>query len=461
MFNDSSGLRKRICGLLVAMALTVAMHTPFADDTDGNLRLWQRDYLFGDWHGFRTGLEEKGLSFELVYTSEYFWNVSGGISHGSDYRADLSLMLDLDTEKAGWWNNGEFFALIQGQHGDGITEEHVGDFQFLSNIDADDFFQVSEIWYKHTFLDGKLWLKLGKLEGNEDFAFVDYGVEFLNVSPGFSPTIPLTSVPDSDWGVVLGAEPTDWFSMNVGLYQGRPDGGRSPFTSFDDFFGPFVIVEPTFHYTIRERPGHLRLGFWWNGDRFEELSPEEGPSVSAMNGLELLGSIRELGLVPTFLTALTGGISESITEQITAAIVGEPSGGTRNDTHGFYVNWEQELWKEHPDDEEDEQGIGLFAQYGWAEEEVIEAKQYFGLGFSWTGAIPSRDEDMLGLGVFHTDFSDQAGFGKANETTIELFYRAQIAPWASVKPDLQYIFNPGGSTNGDAFVLGLRTEISF
>ncbi|MBW1888858.1 MAG: carbohydrate porin [Deltaproteobacteria bacterium] len=93
-----------------------------------------------------------------------------------------------------------FFLHLQEQHGQGITNEHVGDFQVLSNIDDDDFKQISEFWYKHTLLDDRLWIKLGKMEANADFAFVDNGTEFINSSPGFSPTIPLVTYPNQDWG---------------------------------------------------------------------------------------------------------------------------------------------------------------------------------------------------------------------------------------------------------------------
>jgi carbohydrate-selective porin OprB len=42
-----------------------------------------------------------------------------------------------------------------------------------------------------------------------------------------------------------------------------------------------------------------------------------------------------------------------------------------------------------------------------------------------------------------------------------LFYKAQILPWVSVKPDLQYITNPGGTGLDDALVGTVRAEIDF
>lgn len=296
--------------------------------------LGEREFLLGDWGGLRTRLSERGYDFEAAYTAEYLWNLHGGARTGSDYRADLSLSLSIDTGKAGWWEDGSFFVHLQGQHGNGITEKFVQDFQVLSNIDADDFFQVSELWYQHAFFDGQLTLKLGKLEGNADFAFVEYGGVFSNSSAGFSPTIPLVTYPDQDWGFVLGLAPVPWFSMNAGVYQGRPDGDRSLGNTLDNLYGPMIMIEPAFHYTLGERPGSLRLGGWWNGDRFVRLGPDEeasGPDPEAW--LALTDSVRTSGLLTTFLTELTGFASERLTGALSQRILSTDT--TKEFSYGF------------------------------------------------------------------------------------------------------------------------------
>jgi porin len=374
-----------------------------------------RNTLLGDPGGLRSWLEDRGLSVELVYTSDFFANTRGGMrTNGArEYRGDVSLYLELDTKAAGLWENGTFFVHLQEQHGHGITDKYVGDFQVLSNIDADDFKQVSEFWYRHTFFDQRVWLKLGKQEANEDFGWNGYGGEFLQSSPGFSPTIPLATFPDQDWGVVLGIEPAEWFSINVGMYQGRPDGGRSIGATLDDLHGPMVLVEPAFHYEVAGYPGCLRVGNWWNGDRFDKFDKDD------------------------------------------------PTPSTIGESHGWYVTFDQEVWSENPETDGDEQGIGLFAQYGWAPEDRSEATEYVGGGIQWTGPLPDRDNDVLGLGAFHVFFSDEADFEEDRETAFELFYKAQVCGWLILRPDIQYIANPGGTANKDAVAVGMRCEVSF
>ncbi|QDU56511.1 hypothetical protein [Aeoliella mucimassa] len=85
---------------------------------------------------------------EFAYTGEFFNNARGGLSTKSAtrYRGNLDLILDFDLEQIAGLSGGTFFLYGQQGHGSGITEDFVGDFQTISNIDAGDFSQVSEYW---------------------------------------------------------------------------------------------------------------------------------------------------------------------------------------------------------------------------------------------------------------------------------------------------------------------------
>jgi len=396
-------------GMILAIITGFADQNAHAQEGNEQLSVRNRDHLFGDWGGIRSRLESHGVTYDLTYTAEFFRNFDGGIEKGSDYRGDISLAGELDTEAVGWWDNGQFFMHVQHQHGNGITENEVGDFQVLSNMDADGYTQISEFWYAHNFAEEKFMLKIGKMESNADFAFVEYGGEFLNSSAGFSPTIPLVTYPDQDWGIILGYQPADCFSINFGFYQGRPDGGRSIGNTLGALYGPMLMIEPAFHYSIGEKPGHLRLGYWYKGDEVERLDESD----------------------------------------------------TSGSTDGFYLTWDQLLCSEDPTDEENTQGLGVFGQIGVSDEKFFEAERYYGAGLQWTGPIPSRDDDVAGLGVFHVELSDDGGFDEDSETVFEIFYRLQVTPWFAVKPDIQYISDPGGSSNDNAFTGGVRIEMSF
>jgi porin len=386
---------------------------------DPGLLAWppnvQSPYATGDLRGGRTWLEDRGLTLHFNYYGEVFWNARGGIrttDDGGEYEGLLDLGVKFSTESAGLWKKGHLLFLFQNKHGEGITEEYVGAFQVLSNIDALDFTQVSELWYRQSFLDDRLWIKVGKQDANADFAGVEYGGKFINSSAGFSPTIPLPSYPDQDWGVALGIAPFPWFSVNLGAYNANPSGNRSLKGAFLDLADLMTIAEPAFHYGFGGRHGHIRVGGWFSGTNVD--SPDEN----------------------------------------------DPDPETYGEAYGWYLTWDQELWREHPEDDENVQGVGVFGQYGWAPPDRSAAEHYIGAGIRWAGMIPSLDEDVAGLGVFHVRFSDKANLEKDTETIIEAFYVVWLLGCLYLEPDLQYVINPGGTANPDALAVGLRFGVS-
>ena len=88
---------------------------------------------------------------------------------------------------------------------------------------------------------------------------------------------------------------------------------------------------------------------------------------------------------------------------------------------------------------------------------------HLGAGVSLAGPFVNRPDDAAGFMVSHVQLSDEPGAGYAeDETTLELFYRWQLTPFASVTPDLQYVFNPNGqSGQEDALVGSLRVVVVF
>ena len=200
------------------------------------------------------------------------------------------------------------------------------------------------------------------------------------------------------------------------LEPGAKLGLRGPLGNgfpLDDLRGPLLIAESSFKYSIDGLPGSVNVGAWWSGRRVEAYHEHD----------------------------------------------------TAHEHHGkawgLYGFWQQLLWRENPADEDCGQGIALFAQYGWAPKDRAEAEDYAGGGIRWQGALPSRDDDVLGMGAFHVRFSDQAGFEDHSETAVELYYKAQVTGWLAVQPDAQFIANPGGDGKRNAVVLVGRVEFIF
>ena len=80
---------------------------------------------------------------------------------------------------------------------------------------------MSQLWYQQKFLDDTLRLKLGKLDGNDDFDSIDNAREFLNNSFSLSATLFLIpTYPDTAAGVLLFYENQGGFYAGAGAYDG-------------------------------------------------------------------------------------------------------------------------------------------------------------------------------------------------------------------------------------------------
>lgn len=375
------------------------------------------DHFSDNLWGLHSTLEEKyGLSFELLYLQDMVWNTRGGMStnDSGEYPRLFGLYFELDTAKTGLWENGAFFLGLEHVSGRNPSDTQTGDWQWFSWISSDrKRNQVSEFWYKHTFFNEKFRIKIGKMEANYDFNYIDYSLEFLNSSAALNPTIPIPSYPNQDWGAVLSVQPADVFTCNVGIYQGENNGTHSVGATLDDLRGPMLIFEPSLKFDLGGLTGMVNIGAWWNGRRFEAYHNNRSSH-------EYYGK-----------------------------------------AYGFYGFWQQLLWKENHDSKNCSQGIGFFAEYGWAPKDRFEIEDYTGVGLRWAGALPTRDDDCMGLGIFTVYFSDHAGFSDHAETAIEFFYKLQLTGWMAFEPDVQYITNPGGDGSRNACALGGRLEFVF
>lgn len=363
--------------------------------------------LSGDWWGRRTKLEDSGLTIESTLIAEWYSVLDGGVRSHSTSRMLMDLNITLDLEQMFNWDGASVFADAYWIDGNSVSAD-AGDFQGVSNIESDDRLQLSELWFEQVLFDNSLRIKLGKIEGNSEFAFVDAAGDFVNSSAGFSPTfLALPTFPDPSTGVVVSWNHDDRFSITGAVMDGSAtvDGVRTglvgPSTFFDDDRSDDYVW-------IGE------LNAMWDGGRAG------------------VGGWYHDGQFSRFL------------------------GGTEDGTAGFYALVEHRVWSPGED-----RGVDLFAQLGFADESVSDAAMHLAGGLNWTGPFASRSDDALGLYCSFVDLSEDAGYAD-DELVIELFYKLQLTPFMSIKPDLQYIINPSGdSTLDDALVLGFRAETTF
>lgn len=368
---------------------------------------WHWDRVTGDWGGARTKMEQAGLTLEASFTADWFGVLDGGVRRSSETMTIADLNLTLDLETVAGWQGASVFADLYWTDGDSISAL-AGDVQGVSNIEADNRFQLAELWYEQVMFDGALRLKVGKIEANSEFAFVDAAGEFINSSAGFSPTlIALPTFPDPSTGIILSWSPNDRFSLTAGFMDGAATvdgvttGDLGPSTFFDDDVSDDYVW--MLEANLSWDGGRAGVGVWHHTGDFARFS---------------------------------GGMDDGAT--------------------GFYALAEHRVWSPG-----DDRGIDLFAQFGLADDEVSEVEYHLSLGAAWWGPFEGRPGDSVGLYASTAFMSEPAGFTD-DETVIELYYNFQVTPAVAIKPDIQYVIDPGGSSAvDDALVAGVRVQVTF
>lgn len=406
-----------------------------------------------------------GLKAEYIYTGEVFTNMRGGLStnEATQYRGLFDLALTADLEKMGFFTGGKFFLLAENGHGRGLTQDYVGDYQWLSSIDGRDFTQVSEYWWERSFFDdGFLTIRLGKQDCNKDFAVVDLAGDFVHSSYGSIPNIPMPSWPETSMAAVAIVRLHEGCFLKAGVWDGVPYGGNWGFSGTGTTFS---IGEFKAEYKLDDRlPGDFHVGMWYHSDRFDDITP--AVSLGCLNDFRARkpcsnyvagGPLGAVGDVYSGNYGVYGGIEQLIyaEPETPADHKGRKDDKDKDEKEGDKKDSDD---KDEPEKPERPQGLGIFFQYGWAPGDRNPANYCFGSGVVYKGLLPRRDDDIIGAGVEHVIFSESLP-NQSMETAIEFFYKAQLSPWTVLQPDLQYIARPDGQYR-DAFVFGVRFELT-
>jgi porin len=376
------------------------------------------NHLLGDLFGTRRQLADKGISIDPVFTFDYVKNLRGGRdTAGSAYIHMFDLTITLDPEPMFGIKGGSFYVDMFTQKGQSPSDE-TGDFSLVDEFDYGGRTEVYEIWYEQKLLNDKLRVKLGKVDVNTEFCFAAHSFDFSNGGLNYAfPNSQFTfmpTAPDSAWGALVYVYPNDMIYAGAGVFDGALVEG------FNGDYGPATLFGPPADlYLI----GEVGLNFKVAGNPWR---------VGA-------GVTRHTGTFSRF------------------------GDGTQQDGNtAVYLISDATLWKENPADEKDEQGLGAFFVYDTADSDINPVDQHFGGGLAWTGALPGRDSDVVGVGVSYSHFAGQAaGFVDTGELVVEGFYKIAITQYLSVKADLQYIKDPGGAGLPDALAALVRVQIAF
>jgi porin len=399
----------------------------------------------------RKSLAEAGFTVGGLYLGETFAN-TGGIHQGQTYDGVLWTYLLGDLGKAGLWKGLCFYTDAYQIHGRSITADDIGSLVTVSNYEALPSTRLSELWLEQHMFNDHVTVRVGQLTADTEFLLSLGGSNFLDSTwgwatlpsfdlPGGGPSYPLSTP-----SVRIAFKPNDNLRLKLGVYNGDPAGAHctgNPQACDDnglDFrldTSPLMIVEGSYKYNQDgQLPGTIKVGGW---NQFGTLHNQPfglgAPTVAAtFNSVPIKSDWAIYGIV------------------------------------------DQLAWR--VPDSSIPKGVGLFARVIGAPGQQNIVDFYADGGITFSGMIPGRAADKLGIGLAYSRISDGAHaldvesgrpITLTHEALFELCYTVQLRTGWTLQPDFQYIWQPGGGvpepsgkgTVPNAAVWGVRTTINF
>lgn len=448
---------------VAALGGTALAKEPAKDAAKPAPSIWDQPTLTGDWGGARTALKDKGIDITLNYIGEVFGVMSGGVNRRASYEGRLEFSIDTDLQKLIGLPGATTHVTVFQIHNSGHNvAANVGSLADPSNIDATPTTRLFTAWYEQSF-NNRLSIRAGQLAADDEFITSETAGGLVNGTFGWAGVLAgnMTSggpaYPLATPGVRAKATLTDQLTVLAAVFAGDPAGRdcnddvqrcNKYGTKFSTSGGALWMGEA--QYGVNQGkdaiglPGMYKLGGWYATADFAD---------------------QHLGIDGTGATVSLGVDSTATPIQ-------------HRGNWGVYGVADQMVWRQA------ERSLNLFVRGGFSPSDRNLISFYVDGGAGMKGFVAGRPDDVLTFGVAYAKISGDAvdtdrdalatnGPPQAirdHEVVFELSYAAQLAPWWTLQPDLQYIVHPGGNvadpndanaTVSNAFVAGLRSTIKF
>ena len=449
---------RRLARLLVAVAAALGLCvTPPANAQSVDDWL-HRQYLTGDWGGFRTSLEAKGITLRGGYVSETAGNPLGGRRQGVQDAQQIAFGADLNLARLVNIQGGEAHVTFTSRAGQSLAATDIGNLISEQEIfGGGQNFRLAELSYLQSLFEDRLDTKFGRIHAADDFAHSPIYCYFQNNGFCGQPAgIPIdsgfTTFPVASWGGFLNLGLRSDLYLQAGAYEVNPslnNSGNGFKLSTAGATGVITPFEAGWKAALGSDQllGHYKAGAYYDNSAASDLgAPLAGPPalISGRWGVYVL--------VDQTIYRKGPARAEPVNP------VGPP--------------YRMELLEVA----QAEKGLTVFGVFVYAHPDTALLEFYWEAGLLYLGTFRGRDHDSIGLAVNQSRLSNALIAaqnmrnlvmpGSVNvqsaESDIELNYRAELTPWFSLMPNIQYIVRPNAViTIPNAFVLGLQAIVTF
>lgn len=398
---------------------------PFSDD------------LTLDWDGIRSGWLDKGVDVRIGYVSETATNVQGGNEELVRYTDQINFSAKLDLEKLLGLPQATFKLAITDRNGDNLSSDaNLHSLQQVQELyGRDQTWRWTQFWYQQKYLNGLVTWKVGRITEGEDFAA--FSCEFMNLTFCGAPPGNIVGSYWYNWPVSQWATEVKLSLKGIGYVQ----------------VGAFDVNS---NYLLNK----YSMDLWRPGSSSGVLVPLEFGWLPTV-GAGFKGSYK-----------IGGWYNSSIAPDVAENIYGQPlliNGGPplmRHGQYGAYANFLQQLTGPSSD-----RGLNVFFNATYADRRTSTQDNQYAAGLLYKGPFALRPADTLGFAIGRTHVNSRiadmetllndskpGSVGvQGNEYVTEVFYGVQLNRWLELRPNVQYVAQPGGvARNTSDVIVGLK-----
>jgi len=411
--------------MLLSAAGWAGAPQPFSDD------------LSLDWDGKRMEWLNEGVDVRIGYVSETATNAQGGDRELVRYTDQITFSAMFDLEKLLGLPQATFKLAITDRNGENLSSD--ANLQSLQQVQElygrDQTWRWTQFWYQQKYLDGLVTWKIGRITDGEDFAA--FSCEFMNLTFCGAPVGNIVGSYWYNWPVSQWATDVKISLKGVGYFQ----------------IGAFDVNSDYLQ-------NKYSMDLWRPGNSSGVLAPVEFGWLpmfgDGLNGSYKLGAWYNSSTAPD--------VAENVNGLPLLIDGGRPL--MRHGQYGAYVNFLQQLTAPSAN-----RGLSVFFNATYADTRTSRQDNQLAVGLLYKGPFDLRPTDKLGFAIGRTHVNSRIANveTEANTTnpgsvgvqgyeyTGEVFYGAQVTRWLELRPNVQYVAQPGGiARNTNDVIVGVR-----
>ena len=414
----------------VLLGLTCSTALPAFADTGSNLLT--RNTLTGDWGGLRHQMDEVGITFTGDYSGETAYNADGGLHRSARYSQNIKLGVQFDLSKLyGVDNAGKVQLTINDRRGNSASEDLVGNRLPIQENYGGLYTRLTELSYERSLFTPALNVKLGYMAMGNDLGGLDSGILCNFMNAGFcghplnmSGGSGWTNYPNARLGVRVKYDLSPSWQLRVAAFNVDPESNGNASRAWH--LGPkhttgTVVPIELVYKRAGDLPGEYKVGYYYDSSDVKRIDSDK-----------------------------------------------EVSG-----RGGHYLLVDQAVWRSQASEG---RSLHAFGQYSAASTAASPFSKWYGTGVVLYKPLEGRPRDTVALGYGRAvpnprsrDVQQDAALNNGTafpnldsaEQLIELGYGYQATPWLTLRPNMQYIIEPGAFSGQDidnALVFGLQVK---